>query len=66
MAQVDKILEDGAAQQKKSMYEEAVAIYQKASDLLSSKKPEYTELKKVLTEREAIVFGKIASCYKQT
>lgn len=43
-----------------------MAIYQKAVDLISSKKPEYSELKKLLTEKEALVFCKIASCYKQT
>jgi hypothetical protein len=46
------------------MYEEAVVIYQKACDLISSKKPEFSELKKVLIEKEALAFGKIASCYK--
>ena len=54
MKQVDKIIEEGAVQQKKSMYDEAVAIYTKAADLLALKKPEYSHLKKHLIEKEAL------------
>ena len=66
MKQVDKIIEEGAVQQKKSMYDEAVAIYTKAADLLALKKPEYSHLKKHLIEKEASIFGQIGACYKQT
>jgi hypothetical protein len=34
MVKVDKTLAEGQAQQKKSMYEEAIAIYSKVSDML--------------------------------
>lgn len=46
------------------MYEEAVAIFTRAADLVSQKKPEYTHLKKVLIEKEAAIFSSIAACYK--
>ncbi len=54
--QVDKILEDGQAQQKKSMFEEAIAIYTKASDLIAAKKDSFSHLKKALTLKEANIF----------
>jgi tetratricopeptide (TPR) repeat protein len=47
------------------MYEEAIAIYNRAADLASSKKPNFSVFKKVLTEKEALIFVKIAQCYKQ-
>jgi hypothetical protein len=48
------------------MYEEAVAIYQKAVDLVANKKSAFSHYKKVLIEKEAIIFSHIAACYKQT
>ena len=48
------------------MYEEAVAHYLKAVDLISAKKGDYTQLKKNLIEKEALIFSSIASCHKQT
>ena len=48
------------------MYEEAVAHYTKAIDLIGAKKNEYTHFKKSLIEKEALIFFSIASCYKQT
>ena len=66
VAQLDKIISEGAVQQKKSMYEEAVAIFQKAADLAASKKPEYHFFKKNVIEREAMIFSNIAACHKQT
>jgi tetratricopeptide (TPR) repeat protein len=48
------------------MYDEAVAIYQRAADLISSKKSEYSTHKKNLTEREALIYMSIATCHKQT
>jgi hypothetical protein len=47
------------------MYEEAIAIYNRAADLLFSKKPSFNTFKKVVTEKEATVFVKMAACYKQ-
>ena len=46
------------------MYDEAVAIYTKATDLIAQKKPEFSTYKKNLTEKEAIIFSNIAACYK--
>lgn len=66
LVQIDKLVTDGNAQLKKSMYEEAVAIFTRAADLVSHKKPEYAHLKKVLIEKEAAIFSSIAACYKQT
>ena len=48
------------------MYEEAVAHYMMAIDLIGVKKTEYTHFKKSLIEKEAMIFFSIASCYKQT
>jgi tetratricopeptide (TPR) repeat protein len=48
------------------MYEEAVAHYLRAVDQIGSKKSEYTHFKKNLTEKEALIYSSIASCYKQT
>lgn len=48
------------------MYEEAVTHFTKATELIALKKPEFSSLKKHLTEKEATIFGSIAACYKQT
>jgi len=48
------------------MYEEAVSHYLKAVDLIQSKKSEYIHYKKNLTEKEALIYSQVASCYKQT
>ena len=64
VAQLDKIISEGAVQQKKSMYEEAVAIFQKAADLAASKKPEYHFFKKNIIERDPMIFSNIAACHK--
>jgi hypothetical protein len=44
----------------KSMYEEAIAIYQKAADLISTRKLQFEHFKKVLIEQEATLFMKMA------
>ena len=64
MKQIDKLVDEGDKEQKKSMYEEAVGHYIKAAELIGSKKIEYTHFKKNLTEKEAVIFSNIASCYK--
>ena len=66
MSLVDKLVAEGEKQQKKAMYDEAVTVYQKAGEMLSAKKSEFTTYKKNLTEREALVYMAIASCHKQT
>jgi hypothetical protein len=48
------------------MYEEAVAVYQKAVELVANKKSAFSHYKKNLIEKEAIIFSNIAACYKQT
>ncbi len=60
------MIDEGDKEQKKSMYEEAVAHYLKAVDLIAAKKPDFTHLKKTLIEKEALIFSSIASCHKQT
>ena len=60
------MVDQGASEQKKSMYEEAVSHYLKAVDLIQSKKSEYIHYKKNLTEKEALIYSQVASCYKQT
>ena len=47
------------------MYEEAVVFYQKAADLASSKKPEFSHFKKNIIEKEAVIYSNISLCYKQ-
>ena len=66
LVQVNKIIADGEKEQKKGLYEEAVSIYLKAIDAITQKKGEFSALKKNLTEKEALIFMSIASCYKQT
>ena len=66
MVKVDKIVDEGSAQLKKSMYDEAVAIFMKAADLIAKEKPNFSGLKKNLTEKEASIFLNISLCYKQT
>ena len=48
------------------MYEEAVAHFLKATELITSKKDEFKKSKKVLIEKEALIYSSIAACYKQT
>jgi hypothetical protein len=64
VTQIDTIIDEANIQHKKSLYEEAIAIYQKAADLISSKKPNFNHFKKSLTEKEALIFSSIAACYK--
>jgi hypothetical protein len=64
MKQIDKLVEEGDKEQKKSMYEEAVAHYLKANDLIAAKKGDFTHFKKNLIEKEALIFSSIASCHK--
>ena len=66
MKHVNKLVEEGDKEQKKSMYEEAVAQYLKAVDHITAKKAEYTHYKKNLIEKEALIFSSIAACHKQT
>lgn len=60
LTNLDTLLSEGAVQQKKSMYEEAIAIYNRAAELASSKKPNFSVFKKVVTEKEAGIFVRIA------
>ncbi len=48
------------------MYDDAVSHYLKAVDLIQSKKSDYLHYKKNLTEKEAVLYSHVASCYKQT
>ena len=66
MKQVDKLVDEGDKEQKKSMYEEAVGHYLKAVDQITKKKNEFVHFKKSLIEKEALIYSSISTCYKQT
>ena len=66
LVDVNKHVQDGEKEQKKGLYDEAVLLYLKAIDAIGKRKGEFSALKKNLTEKEALIYMSIASCYKQT
>lgn len=47
------------------MYEEAITIYSRVAETVVNRKPEFSNFKKVLIEKEASIYMSIAACYKQ-